>query len=205
MRLEREAFMSRRGPWKIEAERLAYDNPWVSLREYEVLRPDGAPGLYGVLEPKHIAVGVVPVFADGTTVLVGQYRFALDAYSWELPEGGGPLGEDPLETARRELAEETGLVADRWRELIGFDVSNSVTNERAVGYLAWELSEGKPHREGSEADMVMKRIALQDALEMAMSGRIRDGFTIVMLSAADHLARSGALDAGLARAILSRP
>ena len=197
--------MTRRGPWTIRSERLVYDNPWIELREYDVIKPDGAPGIYGVLEPRFVAVGICPVFENGDTILVGQHRFALDAFSWELPEGGGPKDEDPLITARRELAEETGYTADHYRPLASFDVSNSVTSERAEAFLAWGLSAGAPDREGSEADMKMRRLPLQTALAMAMSGEIRDAFTVVMLTSADHLARSGALEPELARAVLTRP
>lgn len=197
--------MIKRGPWTIHGERLAYENPWIQVREFDVSMPDGNPSIYGVMEPRFHAVGVCPVFENGDTILVGQHRFALDAFSWELPEGGGPKGEDPLLTARRELAEETGYAAAHYRHLTSLDLSNSVTNERADGYLAWDLTEGAPDREGSEADMQMRRLPLQSALAMAMSGEIRDAFSVAMLASADYLARSGALEPELARAILFKP
>ena len=193
----------KRGPWTILNERLGYENPWMKVREFDVLRPDGQPGLYGVVEPKNAAIGILPVFENGDTVLVGQYRFALDAWSWELPEGGGPEGVSALETAQRELEEETGLAAEHWCALSEFDVSNSITNERAHSFIAWGLSEGDPDREGTEADMQMRRLPLREALEMAMSGSIRDGFTLIMLMTAVEKARRGALDPGLSRSILS--
>lgn len=194
---------SRRGPWTILAERLGYENPWMTVREFDVLRPDGQPGLYGVVEPKNAAIGILPVFDNGDTVLVGQYRFALDAWSWELPEGGGPDGVSPLESAQRELEEETGLQAAHWCELSEFDVSNSITNERAYSFIAWGLSAGAPDREGAEADMQMRCLPLREAYEMAMSGAIRDGFTLIMLLTAVEKARRGALDPELCRTILS--
>jgi 8-oxo-dGTP pyrophosphatase MutT (NUDIX family) len=193
---------SKRGPWTIRAQRTAYENPWLQVHEYEVLKPDGSPGLYGVIQPKFLAVGVVAVFENGDTVLVGQHRFALDAWSWECPEGGGPLDADPVETARRELAEETGYRAARFQEICSFDVSNSVTNERAVGFLATGLDAGAPDREASEADMEMRRLPFSDAYAMAMCGEIRDGFSIILLGAAAHLARTGVIDRSLAAAML---
>ena len=193
----------RRGPWTILTERLGYENPWMTVREYDVLRPDGQPGLYGVVEPKNAAIGILPVYENGDTVLVGQHRFALDAWSWELPEGGGPEGVSPLESAQRELEEETGLTAKHWCALAEFDVSNSITSERAHSFIAWGLNEGAPDREGAEADMQMRRLPLREALEMAISGALRDGFTLIMLMAAVEKARRGALDPGLSRSILS--
>jgi 8-oxo-dGTP pyrophosphatase MutT (NUDIX family) len=193
---------TRRGPWTIRAERSVYENPWITVSEYDVLKPDGTPGLYGVLQPKFIAVGVVPVFENGDTLLVGQHRFALDAFSWECPEGGGPKDADPLETARRELAEETGWRASDYREICSFDVSNSVTNETAVGYLATGLMPGSPDRDSSEADMEVRRVPFHEAYAMAMSGALRDGFSIILLSAAAHLARTGGLDPMLAARML---
>lgn len=192
----------KRGPWTVRAERTAYENPWVRVAEYDVLKPDGSPGLYGVMEPKFIAVGVVPLFENGDTLLVGQYRFALDAWSWECPEGGGPLDGDPVDTARRELAEETGYSAEHYREICSFDVSNSVTAEHAVGFIARGLTEGAPDRDASEADMEMRRVPFHDAYAMAMSGQIRDGFSIILLGAAAHLARTGRLDRTLAAVML---
>ena len=192
----------RRGPWTVRAERTVYDNPWIQVAEYDVLQPDGSPGLYGVMQPKFVAVGVVPLFENGDTVLVGQHRFALDAWSWECPEGGGDPDDDPVDTARRELGEETGFRAADYREICSFDVSNSVTNERAVGFIATGMSEGAPDREASEADMKTRRLPFHQAYAMAMSGEIRDGFSIILLSAAAHLARTGGLDRALSAVML---
>ena len=195
----------KRGPWTVLEARQAYENPWMRVREFDVLRPDGSPGLYGVVEPANLAIGILPVFEDGSTVLVGQYRFALDAYSWELPEGGGPKAQDPLVSAQRELAEETGYSADYWAPLLDFDVSNSITDERAICYLAWGLEAGEPDRESSESDMITRRLPLHEAITMAMSGEIRDSLTLLMLLTAQHKARAGMLDPHVSRIILSEP
>ena len=190
----------RRGPWTVQATRVVYDNPWITVREHDVTRPDGAPGLYGVVSPKNLAIGILPVFANGDVMLVGQHRFPTDAWSWELPEGGGPAHEDPLATARRELAEETGLTAKHWREFLRFDVSNCVTDERAIGFLAWDLDQGEARPDGDEA-ITTARAPFHDALERAMTGDIADGFTLAMLAKADYMARIGALPPGLSDAI----
>jgi len=195
----------RRGPWTVLAERTAYENPWMRVCEYDVLRPDGSPGLYGVVSPTHFAIGVLPVFDNGETMLVGQHRFALDAHSWELPEGGGRLDEDPETSAKRELAEETGLTARRWLKILDFDVSNSITDERAIAYLAWDLSPGAAAPEAAEHDMIRKRLPIQEALRQVMDGDIRDGFTLAILARADYMARNGQLEEEPARAILMRP
>ncbi len=192
----------KRGPWTITAEREAYTNPWITVREYNVIRPDGRPGLYGVMEPKFLAIGVVPLFENGDTLLVGQYRFAIDQHSWECPEGGGPKDGDTIAGGQRELAEETGYTADHWLSMGRMAMSNSVTNEWAEGLIAWSLREGEPDRDGSEADMVVKRLPFHQAHEMAMSGEITDAFSMLLLGKADYLARTGALPDTLARAML---
>jgi len=190
----------RRGPWTILATRIAYENPWMRVVEHDVLRPDGEPGLYAVMEPRMLAIGVLPVFANGDVALVGQHRFALDAWSWELPEGGGALDGEPLHGAQRELAEETGLRAEHWLEFLSFDTSNSVTNERAVAFFAWGLDQGEPCPDGTEA-LTQDRKPFGEVLEMAMDGRTRDGFTLAMMAKADYMLRSGRLPAALAAAL----
>ena len=117
---------------------MVYENPWIRVREDQVLRPDGLPGIYGVVEFKNRAVGVLPVEADGSVWLVGQYRYPVGAYSWEIPEGGGPMSEDPEATARRELREETGLTAGKIELLTTAHLSNSVSDE--LGYLSGQQS-----------------------------------------------------------------
>ena len=129
-------------PWKTLSSRVVYENPWIGVREDEVIRPDGLPGIYGVVHFKNRAVGVLPVDRDGAIWLVGQYRYPLDAYSWEIPEGGCPASESPEETARRELREETGLVAGRLELVATSHLSNSVSDELGYVFRATELSEG---------------------------------------------------------------
>ena len=125
------------GPWRVASASLAFDNPWISVIDHKVTHPDGSPGEYGVVRFKNRAIGILPIDDEGCTWLVGQHRFPLDRYSWELPEGGGPLKEAPLQAAKRELEEETGLTAKTWLPLAEMDLSNSVTDEAAISFIAW--------------------------------------------------------------------
>ncbi|WP_417310315.1 NUDIX domain-containing protein [Devosia sp.] len=192
-----------RGPWTIHDERTVFESPWMQVREFEVTRPDGKPGVYGVMSPRNLALAILPVHADGTITLVGQHRFPLDRYSWEIPEGGGPLGEAALDGARRELKEETGLTADHWHEILQLDLSNSITDERAIGYLATGLHPGEPEPEGTEV-LLTRSPHFLDALDEAMSGQITDALTVAMLLRAYYMAQQGLLAAGLANVMLRR-
>src|SRR5882757_2269047 len=127
-------------PWKAGSERVAFESGWITVTEQTATAPTGRPAPYGLVRFKNLAVAVLPIHEDGTIVLVGQHRFPLGDYTWELPEGGSPLAEDPLDGARRELAEETGLAAAEWREVMRVQLSNSVTDERMIGYVALGLS-----------------------------------------------------------------
>ncbi|MGE0718781.1 MAG: NUDIX domain-containing protein, partial [Alphaproteobacteria bacterium] len=147
-----------------------------------------------------IAIGIVPVDAEGHTWLVGQHRFPLDAYSWEIPEGGGPHGIDPLESAARELREETGLAAGSWRRVLEMDLSNSVSDERSVSYLAWNLSQGAAEPEPTE-HLALKRLPLREAFAMARDGTIRDALSVATLLALELAWREGSLPPEVARGI----
>ena len=194
------AEQERRGPWIVRGSRQVYDNPWIGVIEHEVTRPDGSPGLYGVCRMKGIAVGVVPVDADGSTWLVGQHRFPRDYYSWELPEGGGDPALPPVESARRELREETGLAARGWLEFLRLDFSNAVTDEIGFGFLAWDLATGAAEPDAGEV-LEIRRLPFAAALDMVMTGEIRDAFTQIMLLKVDALGRRGALPEPVARAL----
>lgn len=175
--------MSAENPWRTLSSEPRYENAWIRVREDQVLRPDGAPGLYGVVEFKHHAIGIVPVTAELDTFLVGQYRYPLEGYSWEIPEGGAPLAEDPLAAAQRELSEETGLSARRWTYLGDLHTSNSVTNELGAVYLAEDLTFGESHPEGTER-LEIRRLPLKEAYEMAMTGQITDALAVIGLARA---------------------
>lgn len=167
-------------PWKTVSTRPIYDNPWISVREDDVIRPDGRPGIYGVVSYKNRAIGVLPVDETGDVWLVGQYRYTIDEYSWEIPEGGGPLDESPEIAAARELREETGLVAGKIERIASARLSNSVTDEIAHIYRARELTRGPSDPEGTER-LEIRKVPLEKAIEMVESGSITDSITIIAL------------------------
>lgn len=158
-----------------------YDNPWIRVDEHDVINPSGNPGIYGVVHFKNIAIGIIPVDEEGYTWLVGQYRYPLQAYSWEIIEGGGPIGIDPLESAKRELLEETGMTAEHWELIIPkMHLSNSVTDEYAMIYVAKGLTQGTPQPTDTE-DLTLQRVPLVDAIEKVRSGAITDSMSVAGL------------------------
>ncbi|HEX8708543.1 MAG TPA: NUDIX hydrolase [Pyrinomonadaceae bacterium] len=162
-------------PWHVSGSRSVYDNAWISVREDTVIRPDGQEGIYGVVHFKNTAIGILAV-EDGYIYLVGQYRYPLGQYSWEIPEGGCPGDEDPLGAAQRELAEETGLRAEKWEKLGESHLSNSVSDEYAIWFLATGLTQGEDRPEGTE-QLSVRRVAFGDAVEMVLAGRITDALS----------------------------
>ncbi|ESR22913.1 ADP-ribose pyrophosphatase [Lutibaculum baratangense AMV1] len=184
--------MRPRGGWQTHSVRRVYENRWIEVDEHQVTTPGGMPGIYGVVGFRSIAVGVVPLDAQGRTVLVGQYRYTLDAYSWEIPEGGGDPRVSPQESAARELSEETGLSAARWLEYLRLHTSNSVTNEVGHLYLAWDLTEGVAEPEDTE-ELAVRRLPLKEAIEMALSGEITDAMSLAALFKLDLMWRRGQL------------
>ncbi|MET0773707.1 MAG: NUDIX hydrolase [Candidatus Limnocylindrales bacterium] len=169
------------GPWVRHSRRIAYENPWIRVFHDEVARPDGSPGIYGLVHMHNAAVGVVALDADDRVVLVRQYRYALDHDSWEIPEGGVPRDEPAIDGARRELREEAGVEAGTWRELCRVHVSNSITDEVATLYLATDLRVASQALEASEADLVVEWVPFRTALEMVLDGRITDALSVIAL------------------------
>ena len=168
------------GPWQQLSRKQVYENSWLRVEHHEVKTPANTDGIYGKICFKTIAVGIVPIDAEGYTYLVRQYRYPLEEYSWEIPEGGCLLGSVPLATAQRELLEETGLSATSWFRLLSLHTSNSVTNERAEVFVAAGLHQGEQKLEATE-DIVVQRVLLSQAIAMAMDGRITDGISVAAL------------------------
>jgi 8-oxo-dGTP pyrophosphatase MutT (NUDIX family) len=168
-------------PWTTLTTREVYTNKWIHVTEHDVLNPAGGKGIYGKVHFKNKAIGIIPVDNDGNTWLVGQYRYTLNAYSWEIPEGGGAMDTEPLDAAKRELKEETGLTANKWTLLMRIHTSNSVTDEEGFVFLAEDLTQGEDDREETEADLVVKKLSLQEAVRLVMDGKITDSISVAGL------------------------
>ncbi len=190
-------------PWVVRVVTQPFENDWFRVDAHDVIHPGGAEGVYSVIRIRRLAVGVLPIDADGCVHLVGQWRFPLARYSWEMPEGGAEPGEDARACAVRELAEETGLSAQSLTPILEMDMSNSLTDERAVIFLAYGLAAGQARPEPTEV-LKRRRAPFQEALQRAVDGRIRDSMTVAALLRAHHMAVTGQLPQSLARAMLGQ-
>ena len=179
-------------PWVTKSTKTVYENPWMKVEANPVELPDGSDGIYGVVRFKNRAVGIIP-YEDGYIWMVGQTRYALDQYSWEIPEGGVPEGEDMAQAARRELKEETGLTAEKLTHLFDLHTSNSITDEWGQIYLATGLREGETEPEASE-DITQLKLTIEDAITHIEAGRITDCMTIAAVYKLRLLQLSGELD-----------
>ena len=167
-------------PWKQQSTRRIYDNPWITLEEDQVINPGGGVSQYGKVLFKNYAIGIIPLDEDQNTWLVGQWRYTLGEYSWEIPMGGGPKEEDKLDSAKRELKEETGLTAGKWSEFLKIHTSNSVTDEVGFVYLAEELTPGETEFEETE-DLKIRKLPFREAHQLVMDGRITDSLSIAAI------------------------
>jgi 8-oxo-dGTP pyrophosphatase MutT (NUDIX family) len=166
-----------KNPWQTLSTKHIYDNPWISIREDQVINPGGGKGIYGVIHMKNKAIGIIPLDKEGYTYLVGQYRYTLNEYSWETPMGGGQIGIEPLESAKRELQEETGFTADKWTFIAHIHTSNSVTDEDGYIFLAEELTAGDTAFEETE-DLAIRKVHIKEAVEMVMDNQITDALSV---------------------------
>lgn len=189
--------------WRSRGRTLAHQSPWISLERHQATAPTGAQSDYGVVRFHNHAIAVLPLHADGTTVLVGQHRFPRMNYTWEIPEGGGPKHEPPLEAARRELREEAGLEAAEWRLVLdGLELSNSITDEVAFGFLALDLTPVPLDPDETEV-LTLRRVPYRQALDLALAGVLKDVLTVAMLLRAYHMAQEGELPPALVSAMLA--
>lgn len=167
-----------KNPWTTLSSRDVYSNKWIGVEEHQVVNPSGGNSVYGKVHFKNKAIGIVPLDEQGNTWLVGQHRYPLNEYSWEIPEGGSPLGTSILESAKRELKEETGIIATTWTQILRMHTSNSVTDEEGFVFLAEGLTLGESQLEETEADLVVKKLPFRDALRMVMDGVITDSLSV---------------------------
>jgi 8-oxo-dGTP pyrophosphatase MutT (NUDIX family) len=191
-----------RARWKKVRGEVMLSNKWIRVESHDVIAPTGNPGHYGVVYFQNRAIGILPLFDDGTMPLVGQMRYSIDAYSWEIPEGGALLDEDPRDGAVRELREETGLVAADLREILHMDLSNSVTDEECVCYLATGLSQAQAEPDETE-QFDYARVPFSQVLKAVINGQIRDAITIACVMRVHHMAVTGDLPPALADAVLA--
>lgn len=169
--------MSEHNPWTILESKKIYSNKWISLTEHQVLNPSGGEGIYGVVHYENLAIGIIAIDEQDYIYMVGQFRFPLKQYSWELPEGGGALDGNPLDAAKRELLEETGLVAQNWKELMRMHLSNSVSDELGIIYIASNFTQFEAEPEETE-QLEVKRMPFEDVYQMVIKGEITDSLTV---------------------------
>lgn len=169
-----------KNPWIVKGEKAIYDNAWINVTEYDVINPSGGKGIYGKVHFKNTAIGVIALDQEQNIWLVGQYRFVLNEYSWEIPEGGCPDGEDYLTAAKRELLEETGLVAQNWRQLMKLHLSNSVSDELAFVFLATQLEQKTASPEETE-ELMVKKMPFEEAVKMVEQGEITDAISVAAI------------------------
>ncbi len=182
--------MNPENPWKTLDSKTVYENPWIRVREDRVVRPDGQPGIYGVVETRG-ATGVLALTEEMEVWLVGQYRYPMEAYSWEIIEGGTDPGETPLAAIQRELREEAGLEAERWAPLGGeLHLSNCHSSERGWLFAAAGLRHVPAAPDGTEV-LALRRVPFPEAVRMVMDGEIRDAMSIIAILTADRLLREG--------------
>ncbi|MFY7964888.1 MAG: NUDIX domain-containing protein [Chitinophagaceae bacterium] len=166
--------------WRIIDENIVYENKWISLHHYNVINPNGGEGIYGKVHFKNIAIGIIPIDEQENTWLVGQYRFPLNIYSWEIPEGGCPLDEMPLDAAKRELLEETGLVANYWQQIFITHLSNSISDELCIVFIAKDLIQQQANPDETE-HLQIKKLPLKEVFKMVESNVITDSVSVIAL------------------------
>ena len=194
---------SEENPWTTLSVAPQYENDWIAVDEHEVRDASERLGRYGVVRFKVVGVHVLPIDGEGRVTLVGQYRYAAGRYSWETPAGGGAPDADPLEAAKRELREETGIAARHWLELLRLTLMGSITTAQGLCFAAWDLRPAERRLDSQEV-IELRRVPFAEAVEFALSGEIRDAPSIAAILALRSKAERGELPPDLARRIMGR-
>ncbi|HEX2618443.1 MAG TPA: NUDIX hydrolase [Flavobacteriales bacterium] len=184
--------MTKRGPWTTLSEEGRYETPWIAVSHHEVIDPSGREGIYGVIHFKNIAVGVVPLDEEGNTWIVGQYRYPMQAYSWEIPEGGGKRHIPAIDSAKRELREEVGIEAEHWTEVLRMDLSNSASDEQAIVFVAQGLTHFNPEPDHDE-ELEQRKLPFEELYQMVQRGEVRDSITVAAVLKVKLLLLEGGL------------
>lgn len=182
----------RLNPWKTLKSEKVYDSPWIGLTKHDVLNPSGNPGTYSVVHFKNLAIGVLPLDQDYNTWIVGQYRYPIDQYSWEIPEGGGKRDVPPIDSAKRELLEETGITAGKWTKIQEMYLSNSASDEFCILYIAQDLTFGESEPEDDE-ELEVRKIHFDELYAMVNDGRITDSLTVAIVLKAKLMMLEGTI------------
>lgn len=181
-----------KNPWIITQQKVVYSNPWIEVVHHEVLNAAGNPGIYGTVNFKNYAIGIIALDDENNTWLVGQYRFPLNTYTWEIPEGGGPIHHTPLESAKRELEEEIGVIAKNWQLIQQLQLSNSATNEIAFLYLATDLS-FTPSKPDEDEVLAIKKLPFEEVYQLVKAGQITDSLSVAAVLKVKLMALEGLL------------
>jgi ADP-ribose pyrophosphatase len=184
--------MEERGPWKTLSIEERYSTPWISVSHHDVIDPSGQTGIYGVIHFKNLAVGIVPLDEDLNTWIVGQYRYPLSTYSWEIPEGGGQRDRPAIESAKRELREEVGIEAARWTTILEMDLSNSASDETAILYVAQGLTFFEPEPDHNE-ELEVRKLPFSELFDLVMRGEVRDSLTVAAVLKVHLMLMNGSL------------
>ncbi len=184
--------MEKRGPWTTLNEELVYQTPWIAVTHHDVLDPSGKQGIYGTIHFKNVAIGIVPLDDELNTWIVGQYRYPIRAYSWEIPEGGGKRDVPPIDSAKRELREEVGIEAEHWREVLRMDLSNSASDEHAIIYVAQGLTYHAPQPDHDE-ELEQRRLPFAELYAMVQRGEVTDSLTVAAVMKVQLMLLDGSL------------
>lgn len=177
-------------PWVIKSQDVKYENNWIRVWEYEVVTPANKDGIYGVVETKQRGNAIIPMDVEGNTWLVGEYNFVLNDYKWNIPQGGTPLGEKtPLEAAREELQQETGITAEKWTKIMDLHPDYGILRSEVNVFLARDLSFGEA--DYSTEQLKVHKLPFKDVVTMVRLGEITSGIAVSAILRLNDMLQNG--------------